>query len=322
MKFVPHRRGLYIPPGAAVSQSSEVCAQGEVFSQPRQLENDDQTTPEQTPKKSETTQGRDHDRSPESDGEDFPILHQNADRAISEPEAEQTLTNTSQEFDSRADPAEGNVKQEPSIPKQENQKFESTPILESKEPQDRVSSPAADDAPISAPDTELSSDCEAHVNDLSSSEAVQPAASTSTTGNPDAHQPPRSSVALPIHTIRVHQTTESEEIVPTPAALIAGCPKIMPLAAEDPTGGAPENEVCIPSPTSADCPVPPDVEAPSPATHVAKSVTIVPKLPRVDKISVATPSIGTDHPGNAKLAVRKARNLAGSRLVLGILLGR
>ncbi|KAF7510729.1 hypothetical protein GJ744_006095 [Endocarpon pusillum] len=173
---------------------------------------------------------------------------------------------------------------------------------------------------------------EALEDDLISPEAVPqtwlrswPVTSTNAIESHAADDPPQNpSISSPIPTIRVQQTTESDETAPRSELLAGENTENRPSEAPEKVIEASTDSSHVPAPASVDIHMQHDAASPRPSTP-----TTVPEIPGDETQSAADPSVDkvtgkldSDHPGLAKLAIRKARNLAGSRFVLSILLGR
>ncbi len=337
LKLVPERRGLCIPPRSAVSQSSEVCAQGEVTSPPRKTETHEQPVSDQTAQEHEQACKSKREPASTNDIEESPASREDALTTVSVADSKPMSMDKDQEPKPVANAAEGEVKQASAPIKKRSQSSEAMPVLDRKEPRDPMSTPAADNPQSSATKTIQNGDNGALLNDLPSPESVQsnwlrpwPRNNTDAVESPVLRHPLRnSSTTAPIPTIHVHQTTEPEETELPSRDSAAKCSETKPNAPREPISEAPTDHSYISTQTLTGDPAQLDAVLHNPAACVVRSTAIEPELPEIEAPSAIGLSLdkvkGSVEPDRlefAKLAVRKARNLAGHKFVLSILLGR
>jgi hypothetical protein len=337
LKLAPQRRGLCVPPGSALSQSSEVCAQGEVSSPPRKTDTHEQPISEQMVRGHEQTSEQNIDSTSTNDGEAFLANQEDILTTSSAPEPDVRSMNSDPEAPSVTSPAAGDVEQSSYLVKGRSQDPDFTPVVESKESSGPVSVQPSDSAQSSATETVLNGGSEGPANEPQRHEAVQPnwlcswpVSRSNAVESPLLHHPDRdSSITSPIPTIRVQQTTESEETTLPSEALAADHMEAKPKALREPMSSALADQPREPAPASPSDPAQLDDVVPSLEASSAPSAPTVPELAESDKpfsINRSNANVkdtpDTDRPGITKLAVRKARNLAGRKFVLSMLLGR
>ncbi|ERF74455.1 hypothetical protein EPUS_03893 [Endocarpon pusillum Z07020] len=335
LKVAAQPRGLHIPPGAAVSQSSDVCAQGEVTSTPLKADKCEQPPSEQTAQEHEHVPASANDMNPSPSGKDNVRNETGHDPDLAS-------TDGALEAASITSPASADSKQSSSPTDVRDYGSQSAHIIKSTESEEPELPVAVEKLQPSTPKPLPEGDNETLRDDLSSHETVQqtwPVTSTNAIESHAADDPPQnSSISAPIPTIRVQQTTESDETAPRSELLASENTENRPseapekvLEAPGKVLEAPEKVIeastdssHVPAPASVDIHMQHDAASPRPSTP-----TTVPEIPGDETRSAADPSVDkvtdkldSDHPGLAKLAIRKARNLAGSRFVLSILLGR
>jgi hypothetical protein len=337
LKLASKRRGLCIPPGAALSQSSDVVAQGEVSSPPRPTDTHEQPISEQTVRGHEQGSEEKHD-SPSTNGREASLASQeDISTTFSATEPEVRSVNSGQEAPSVTSPATGDVEQSSSIVDGRSQDRCVTPVVESRESRGPVSVQSSDSAQSSATETVLNGGTEGLANGPQCPEAVQtnwlrswPVSRSDVGESPILPHPDRgSSITSPIPTIRVQQTTESEETALPSGALAAKGMEAQLRVTREPIPPALADQPGESNPASQSDPAQLDIVVPGLEESSAPSAATVPELARTDKTFSMTPSNDSikdtpdaDCPGITKLAVRKARNLAGRKFVLSILLGR
>jgi hypothetical protein len=337
LKLASQRRGLCIPPGAALSQSSDVCAQGEVSSPPRSTDTHQQPISEQTVQGHEQASEEKHDSTSMNGREASLASQEDISTTFSATKPEVRSVNSDQEAPSVTSPATGDVEQSSSLVDGRSQDPGVTPVIESKETRGPVSFQSSDSAQSSATEAVLNGGSESHANGSQCPEAVQtnwlcswPASRSNVGESPILPHPDRdSSMASPIPIIRVQQTTESEETALPSGALAAKGMEAQPEAIRESISSALADQPGESTPALPSDPAQLDAVVPGLEGSSAQSAATVPELAGTDKTFSITPSndnikdtLDTDRPGITKLAVRKARNLAGRKFVLSILLGR
>lgn len=338
LDLAPKRHGLRIPPGAAVSQSSVIFAQGVVSSAKRNPEEThDQAAKEQMAPKIEEAPDSVPGPGPSSVRE--PPSAQTGETEIAPKNAEPGPGSMKNDQEVQTEANSHGKDEEIRLPpgQEKSQNVDSPPSLEGNEPQEPLSTPAVGNAESSQPETVLDRDSAALVDRLSNTEATKPErrhtwldTSTNRPQSPVPSQNPRrSSITMPVPAIRVQPTTESEAngqpLVPlaenhaetSPGAIEREIPEIAAYQSQAFSAGP------------SDVPMQLDAIAINWANEVAPSAEVAPEVPGVKSESLANPVTdkveGTgekDHPGLRKLAIRKARNIACTEFVLSILLGR
>ena len=305
LKLAAQPRGLRIPPGAAVSQSSEVCAQGEVTSTPLKADKCEQPPSEQTAQEHEHVPASANDMNPSPS-------HKDDVRNGTGDDPDLASTDSALEAASITSPAPADSKQSSSPTDVRDPGSQSAPIVKSTESEEPELPTAVEKMQPSTPKTLPEGGNEALIKSHA------------------ADDPPQnSSISALIPTIRVQQTTESDETAPRSELLAGENAESRPNEAPEKVLEAFTDSSHVPAPASMDTHMQHEAATPSPATPMLRSLATVPEKPGFETQSAADPLIdkvtdksGSDHPGLAKLAIRKARNLAGSRFVLSILLGR
>lgn len=334
LKLVPKHGSLCIPPGSALSQSSKACAQGEVSGPPYEAETQKQPTPDQGEQKHEDASVRKQVPPTTEDGKGSPapvpqeVISNNA--ASSYTDSLSTSNDKKPRFIGR--PAKDEMNQGISCLNGSYKILESMPANELKE--------QWQPGPVPVPVTEQSSgsetvqklDIEASMDNLPSTKGEEPTSvNTLPSSSPLVQetallqQPPQRPLTTShIPTITVQEVIESGELS-------------RPLKSSETKG----NAVCEPvsEPRTHDFYRPHPVlarphaqlEAVVPGTpiSVVPSAEVVSEFSDIEHQSAASPLLGrsegqveADYPSFPKLAIRKARNVAGSKLVLSILLGR
>lgn len=336
LKLVPKLRGLCIPPGAAISKGSGLCAVGEVSTPLREAETQKQPVLKQVIQEPEHAFNREHDSAATNDrGRSLDHPEEVANKTASS-STDRPSIDTRRKPEAMSGTTEDNVKQDSSSVSHRNQNSGSMPANGLKELCEQVSVPRAVSVQSSAPETVVTRDSEALEDDLSAPEDGKPSAvhnlatdDTLMVGRAVLEQPnlhPSITSCIPI--ITVQQTTESEELSP-PSGALASKSESKLDAVREPILEDPAQESYTTTPVFGGTPAQHDAVAPSITTSAVPTAGIISNLAEVETQTAISPSLNKaegsldmDHPGFAKIAVRKARNLAGSKLVLSILLGR
>ena len=323
LKLVPQRQGLIIPPGAVMSQSSEVFAQGEVSSPAHKAETHEQPISKQTIEEQGHDLGLEHRPASRNDRESHPVNPVDNIRAAPGHGQDLTSLDNNQEAGRSGTPAQDDLKQSSKHVNRDSHISDSTPVHELKDSREVISIPAANNTQSSASMTVHAAvqPTGPHSWPLSTIHALESATLHQTPGN--------SPIALPVPIIRVQQTTESEEMPPPSECSAARLLETRLETVQRPISKAFADESHISaSALTSSSPVG-DGLVPSPATSSLQQAATVPEQHQSEARSAISPlgnqgkdTMDHDYPGFTKLAVRKARNLAEPRFVLSILLGR
>jgi hypothetical protein len=164
LQLMPQRRGLYIPPGTALSQSSEVYAQGEVTFPPRQADTQEQASSEQAVQEQDYVPGseqgqafseqavQEQDNAPGS-GQEPGISHDGEDVQNVPDDREDNVTNASQPVQNSASADDDQREAQAATPVQDDLQRISTSVQGGAQP---GTDPAAKSAQASVPATVLS----------------------------------------------------------------------------------------------------------------------------------------------------------------------
>lgn len=339
LKLAPQRRGLCIPPGAAVSQSSEIFAQGQVSSVPRKAEAPEQELSEQTAQEHGKCRETKQESTSTNNTEGTSPSGEDIATTSSAPGPERRSMDSDRGAERIVSLAEGEDKQQHSAPASVKvQSSKSDSALELIDSLGPAPAPAptlvADSAQPPASKAVLKGDSEALASGHPSPEDVQASwlhlSGTNSVESDVAQEPARnSSMTAPIPTIRVHQTTESEETTAPSGDAHSKHPENKTSAALESVPEAPTERSQMSTAGFSGSHSQPDIAASDSAPSIASPAENVSELAASDSRHAITPSVDevkggadNDYPGFTKLAVRKARNLAANTFVLSILLGR
>jgi hypothetical protein len=332
LKLVPQRHGLCIPPGAAVSQSSEVCAVGEVSSPPpHQPESTEQPVPEQMVQEHEQVHEPVHESGSTNDVRDSSVIQDNTATAMAHNTESTTSIDNIRAPQSEVSDAKMDTQQSSPHVSAKEQEYGSEPVLEHTVAPDPKSPQEAESGQVPSFGTASDAKTEALPGDSPRAEAIDPSwlhpwpvSSIQTAESPVAHPPQRNaSIDAPIPTIRIQQTSESEDTASPSHMIVSEQSENGPKATREPLPEPPADRPNTAALASTSSPIWFDAKNPSPKTLSTQSVPISSHVPEIEAGSaVDKDRVDSGHPGFTKLAIRKARNLAGSKFVLDIMLGR
>jgi len=194
LQLTPQRRGLYVPPGTALSQSSEVYAQGEVTSPPRQADKQGQPSSEQAVQEHDHVPGPGQEPANINHSKDVPeVREDNVANALGLDQKLAPITDDQRGAQAAA-PSQDDLQQYSTSVQGGAQTLEPTTVLESEEPLSPTSDPAAKNAQASVPKPVLSNDSGAQTSQPTILESKEPQSPTSDPAAKNA----QASVAEPV----------------------------------------------------------------------------------------------------------------------------
>jgi hypothetical protein len=242
----PQQRGLYVPPGTAVSQSSEVCAQGEMTSPPRQAETQEQPSSELALQEQEHIPDSGQEPAIVSDSQDLPDVRQK--NATSASGLDQNLASADDDQGAApcAAPRQDDSQQSSASIQGGAQTLEPSTVDESKEPQPPAWGLAAEGAYAPVPETALNADSGAPT--LESTKVLESKAPKSPASDAAAES---AQVSMPEKVPNVDDGAQNLE----PTMVLESIEQQSPasdLAAENTQASVPEKVLNVDSGASAD----------------------------------------------------------------------
>jgi hypothetical protein len=209
LQLTLQRRGLYIPPGTALSQSSEVYAQGEVTLPPRQADIQEQPSSEQAVQEQEHVPGPGQEPAIINDGKYIPNAREDNATNASGPDQKLVSVDNDQQEAQAPSPAQDDWQQSSTSAQRGDQTLEPTTVLDPHEPQSARSDPAAENAKSAKPATDDDKGAQTiePTADLESKEQQSPAS------DPAAENPQAAEPATVVHDDKGAQTLEPTTIL-------------------------------------------------------------------------------------------------------------